>query len=258
MLQNLAELQKSRLAINTNNGYWERFVIAPCANKLLQLIAGFQFINANHLRYFSLLFGMSAAYFFVQADPFELIAGAVSVQVSFIFASMSGQLASLRQESSGSGTWLNYFSDRFKTFLYISALTWGFFVHHSIEFYISFAPLNKLIDLFFNADTLFAMPVNLQLLLMAAKPVPAWFIWPLAFLAFLFIDFLNQDSKGETTILKKIYAQLPILKLHTATQLFLISLLAAFDMVLTLLVVFTLIGGLNSLIYLISNSRDPK
>ena len=102
------------------------------------------------------------------------------------------------------------------------------------------------------------MPVNLQLLLMAAKPVPAWFIWPLAFLAFLFIDFLNQDSKGETTILKKIYAQLPILKLHTATQLFLISLLAAFDMVLTLLVVFTLIGGLNSLIYLISNSRDPK
>ncbi|MDA0772107.1 MAG: hypothetical protein O3C63_04105 [Cyanobacteria bacterium] len=263
MLQNLSEIQKLRATIKTNDGWWTSVLVAPCANRLVQLIADFQFIKPNHLCYFSYSLGILAVYFFAKGEYMDLLIAAISVQASFVFAIMSEQLARYRQDFSGLEFWLNQVSDRLKLFLYIFALAWGFFNEHVTEFYISFAPLNQLINLFFDADTLFMMPMNLQLVLMLAKPVPSWFICPLAILAFLFIDFVNQKLELPVATIKKNHMRMPISRFNIGEQGLLISLLAAFDMVLTLFVLLSLFGAWNSLIYLtrrglFNDSLNPK
>jgi hypothetical protein len=45
------------------------------------------------------------------------------------------------------------------------------------QVFLSLAPLNFLLEKFFDAHTLFTMPIDLQMILLTAMAVPIWVLW---------------------------------------------------------------------------------
>ncbi len=270
------KLNKLRAAIKSKDGWWASLFAGPLANRLLEPICEITWISPNLITVTSLFIGLLAALCFAQGEHLWLILGGILVQLSFVVDCMDGQLARYRQQFSNLGAWLDRVSDRFKDFLYIFSLAWGFTQRYNPDFYFGLRPVQEFITLlqFQNPFEAFTTAPWLQAILMFNWVIPSQTIWPIAMFAlgavFMIDYYVNQDMKLEALPAKssssakrpsknllssilsfglKVYKSIPILRFNIGEQALLISLFAACDLIFSLLLLFACLGSFYVVYY---------
>ncbi|MHB8170294.1 MAG: CDP-alcohol phosphatidyltransferase family protein [Thermincolia bacterium] len=116
--------QRVKKAVKTEDGIIATLFSSKFSAFLLHFI-GPSSITPNQVSVFSLVLSFIAAYLLYLGEYWALVAGAIMIQVHFIFDCLDGELARFQERPSIYGGWLDQMIDRISEFLFIMGLTWG-------------------------------------------------------------------------------------------------------------------------------------
>jgi phosphatidylglycerophosphate synthase len=111
-----------RLSRKQKDIFWNIYVARPIAAVLLQVIAPTP-LTPNQVTFIALFMAVGAAAVLALWTSYTgLVAGALLLELSYIFDCVDGQLARLQKRSTPVGAHLDFLMDELKAFLYVSAL----------------------------------------------------------------------------------------------------------------------------------------
>jgi len=118
--------ERVRKAVKAEDGIIATLISSKFSALLLRVI-GPTSITPNQVSVFSLVLSIAAAYLLYLGEYWALVAGAMMIQVHFIFDCLDGELARFQQRTSIYGGWLDQMIDRISEFLFVMGLTWGLY-----------------------------------------------------------------------------------------------------------------------------------
>jgi hypothetical protein len=111
-------------SVKSADGFFTTFFVSPYS-RFVARAAAHAGITPNQVTVFSLFVGALAAAAFGTGERWGLIAGAVLLQVAFMFDCVDGQLARYTRNFSRFGAWLDSILDRLKEYLVYAGLAVG-------------------------------------------------------------------------------------------------------------------------------------
>lgn len=113
-----------RIANRANDGFYSVYVLRRLS-KILTFLAVKVKATPNQVTLASFAIGLFAAYLFSLANFWELILGAILLQVSLVVDCVDGELARYTRKFSGLGAWLDAITDRVKEYAVFLGLAYG-------------------------------------------------------------------------------------------------------------------------------------
>jgi len=107
------------------DAWWTVKVIDPIAFRLTYLFANYTRSTPNQISLFALIFGLASAYFFLKGDYLNLVLGAVTMELSFVFDCVDGKIARLKKTGTKFGAYWDFIQDRLVQFVALFALIWS-------------------------------------------------------------------------------------------------------------------------------------
>lgn len=111
-------------AVKSADGFFTTFFVSPYS-RFVARAAAHRGLTPNQITVLSLFIGALAAVAFGTGERWGLIAGAVLLQVAFMFDCVDGQLARYTRNFSRFGAWLDSILDRLKEYLVYAGLAIG-------------------------------------------------------------------------------------------------------------------------------------
>jgi phosphatidylglycerophosphate synthase len=107
------------------DAWWTVKVIDPIALRLTYLFANYTGFTPNQITIFSLIFGLVSAIFFLKGDYLNLVLGAITMELSFVFDCVDGKIARLKKTGTQFGAYWDFIQDRLVQFAALFALIWS-------------------------------------------------------------------------------------------------------------------------------------
>jgi hypothetical protein len=122
----LYDERKAKLdaAVKSADGFFTTFFVSPYSRYVARW-AAHRRLTPNQITMLSLLVGVLAAAAFALGHRWSLVAGAVLLQVAFMFDCVDGQLARYTRNFSRFGAWLDSILDRIKEYAVYAGLAIG-------------------------------------------------------------------------------------------------------------------------------------
>src|SRR5688572_12073522 len=117
----------------TRDAWWTVLLVDPLASRLVQFTAGYRWVTPNRLSLAAFVLGLAAAYSFLQADRWWLVAGGLLFHLAFVVDCMDGKIARLNGTGSVFGVWLDFMLDQVRVVICIVALVVGQYAATSDE-----------------------------------------------------------------------------------------------------------------------------
>ena len=113
-----------RMANRANDGFFSVFFLRKFS-KILTWVAVRIGVTPNQITLISFAIGLYAAYQFALGDFWQILFGAILLQVSIIVDCVDGELARYKRKFSKLGAWLDAITDRVKEYLVFFGLAYG-------------------------------------------------------------------------------------------------------------------------------------
>lgn len=121
-------MQQVRATYKVRDSWWTVLLVDPVAGRLARLAVGRPWLTPNRLTLTAFLLGLAAAGAFLAGSPAWLAAGALLYHVCFVIDCVDGKLARLAGTGSVFGGWLDFFLDRVRVVVCLTALFAGQFL----------------------------------------------------------------------------------------------------------------------------------
>jgi len=118
--------ERIKKAVKTEDGIIATLISSRFSALLLRYM-GPTSITPNQVSAFSLVLSFIAGYLLYLGHYWALVAGAIMIQVHFVFDCLDGELARFQQRTSIYGGWLDQMIDRISEFIFVMGLTWGLY-----------------------------------------------------------------------------------------------------------------------------------
>ncbi len=123
-------LDEAERALTLPKVWWAYAAVLPAAKRLSLWLANRTRLTPNQITLISFALVMLSAALFYQGSWPALAAGGVIYQLNYLLDCVDGAIARLKNKKSIEGSFLDFFSDRWKNFIALFALSYGHYLRH--------------------------------------------------------------------------------------------------------------------------------